>query len=163
MAVDVRVQVADFDAGLELARLRVGKPSVGAVVSFTGIVRDANVVGDVSAEVGSLTLEHYPGMTERSLEAICATACTRWALTDVVVIHRIGTLLPTDQIVFVATSAAHRGAAFDACSYVMDYLKTEAPFWKKEVTPDGDRWVEARSTDAEAAGRWDDAPKRSAT
>jgi molybdopterin synthase catalytic subunit len=154
MAVDVRVQAADFDAGVELARLRIGKPAVGAVVSFTGIVRDANAVGDVHAEVGSLTLEHYPGMTERSLEAICAGASARWALIDIVVIHRIGTLLPTDQIVFVAASSAHRGAAFDACAFVMDYLKTEAPFWKKEATPDGDRWVEARASDADAAERW---------
>ena len=150
MAVTVRVQRDDFDAGAELAALRVGRPEVGAIASFIGVVRDRND----GATVGTLTLEHYPGMTERSLEAICAEARTRWSLFDVVVVHRHGTLQPTDQIVFVATSAAHRGEAFEACAFVMDYLKTEAPFWKKEATDRGERWVEARASDAAAAGRW---------
>jgi len=154
MTITVRVQEADFDAGVELTRLRVGKPGVGAIASFIGIVRDLNDVDDVSATVGSLTLEHYPGMTERSLQGICDDACARWPLVDLVVVHRVGTLSPTDQIVFVAASASHRGAAFDACNFVMDYLKTEAPFWKKEATPDGERWVEARETDRSAAARW---------
>lgn len=159
--IDVRVQGDDFDAGVELARLRIGKPEVGAIVSFVGTVRDANVVaGDAAsvAAVTSLTLEHYPGMTERSLESICRDATARWSLTDVVVIHRHGTLLPTEQIVFVAASSAHRGDAFAACDFVMDYLKSEAPFWKKEATADGERWVDARDTDAAALRRWDAPP-----
>lgn len=154
MAVVVRVQQEDFDAGAELAALRLGKPAVGAIASFIGIVRDSNVVGDDAARVGALTLEHYPGMTERSLEAICARAFARWSLIDVTVVHRHGRLLPTDQIVFVAASAAHRGDAFDACAFLMDYLKTEAPFWKKEATDAGERWVEARASDESAADRW---------
>lgn len=154
MAITVRVQEADFDAGIELTRLRVGKPGVGAIASFIGIVRDLNDVADRTATVGSLTLEHYPGMTERSLQGICEQACARWSLVDLLVIHRHGTLRPTDQIVFVAAGATHRGAAFDACNFVMDYLKTEAPFWKKESTPDGERWVDARETDRVAAERW---------
>ena len=158
MAIIVRVQEADFDAGVELTRLRIDKPRVGAVASFIGVVRDINEVGDALAEVGSLTLEHYPGMTERALEEICVKACARWSLIDVLVIHRYGTLHPTDQIVFVATSATHRAEAFDACRFVMDYLKTDAPFWKKEGTTTGERWVEARSTDEAAAHQWDSAP-----
>jgi len=154
MAVVVRVQVEDFDAGVELAAMRAGKPAVGAITSFIGLVRDRNVVGDDAAHVGALTLEHYPGMTERSLEAICDRACGRWSLIDVTVVHRYGRLLPTDQIVFVAASAAHRGEAFDACAFIMDYLKTEAPFWKKETTDAGERWVEARTSDEVAADRW---------
>jgi molybdopterin synthase catalytic subunit len=150
----VRVQAEAFDAGVELEALRVGKPAVGAIASFIGLVRDVNAVGNVRADVGSLTLEHYPGMTERALEAICADAAARWSLVDVVVIHRIGTLAPTEPIVFVAVSSAHRGEAFDACNFIMDYLKTEAPFWKKEATDRGDRWVEARAEDRAAADRW---------
>jgi molybdopterin synthase catalytic subunit len=158
MAIIVRVQDADFDAGVELTRMRADKPSVGAIASFIGVVRDMNQVGDEIATVASLTLEHYSGMTERSLEDICAKACERWSLIDVLVIHRFGTLRPTDQIVFVAASATHRGEAFDACRFVMDYLKTDAPFWKKEGTASGERWVEARSTDQAAAHQWDVAP-----
>ncbi len=154
MTIDVRVQADDFDAGAELERLRAGKPGVGAIASFIGLVRDTNTVADRDAAVGTLTLEHYPGMTERSLEAICATACARWPLIDVTVIHRVGTLSPTDRIVFVATSSSHRQAAFAACDFVMDHLKTEAPFWKKETTPEGPRWVDARDSDREAAARW---------
>jgi molybdopterin synthase catalytic subunit len=150
----VRVQAEDFDVGAELAALRIGKPEVGAVASFIGIVRDLNAVAGDAARVGSLTLEHYPGMTERALESICAEAATRWSLVDLLVIHRYGTLLPTDQIVLVAASSAHRGEALDACAFVMDYLKTRAPFWKKETTDHGERWVEARDTDHIAAERW---------
>ena len=154
MTIVVKVQTDDFDAGAELAALRLGKPEVGAITSFIGIVRDSNVVGDQAARVGALTLEHYPGMTERSLEAICDEACSRWSLIDVTVVHRYGRLMPTDQIVLVAASAAHRGEAFEACAYVMDYLKTQAPFWKRETTDAGERWVAARETDATAADRW---------
>ncbi len=152
MTIVVRVQTADFDAGDELERM--GRPGVGAIASFIGIVRDTNEVADRSATIGALTLEHYPGMTERSLEDICAKACARWSLVDVTVVHRYGTLLPTDRIVFVAASSSHRRAAFEACDFIMDYLKTEAPFWKKEATPDGPRWVEARDTDRDDAARW---------
>jgi molybdopterin synthase catalytic subunit len=156
MAIVVRVQAEDFDAGIELSALRVGKPEVGAVASFVGIVRDHNVVADQQAHVGALTLEHYPGMTERSLEDICLQACARWSLIDVLVVHRYGRLTPTDQIVMVATSSSHRGDAFDACRFVMDWLKTDAPFWKKETTSAGERWVEARDSDHDAARRWRD-------
>lgn len=158
MAIVVRVQADDFDVGTEIARLRIGKPAVGAIASFIGLVRDVNAVDGHAdgerASVRSLTLEHYPGMTERSLEAIAAEAAARWSLIDIVVVHRYGTLLPTDQIVLVAVSSPHRGDAFDACRFVMDYLKTRAPFWKKETTARGDRWVEARDSDEAAAGRW---------
>jgi molybdopterin synthase catalytic subunit len=146
----VRVQTADFDAGAEIARLRAGDPRVGAVASFIGTVRDLND----DAEVARLTLEHYPGMTEKSLEAIVAEARSRFDIYDALVIHRVGELRPTDQIVLVAVTSAHRGEAFDACRFVMDFLKTRAPFWKKERTPEGDRWVEARASDDEAAARW---------
>ena len=146
----VRVQEADFDIGVELASLRAGDARVGALASFLGLVRDIN---DGSA-VAEMTLEHYPGMTEKALEAIVAEALTRWDVYGVRVIHRVGRLLPTDQIVLVAVSSAHRGEAFAACEFVMDYLKTRAPFWKREVTPDGARWVDARETDDSAAERW---------
>ena len=146
----VRVQTDDFDAGAEMARLRRADARVGAVACFVGTVRDVN---DASA-VQSLTLEHYPGMTEKALEAIVAEAHARFDLCDALVVHRIGTLLPTDQIVLVVVTSAHRGDAFDACRFLMDYLKTRAPFWKKERTPQGDRWVEARDSDEQAAARW---------
>jgi molybdopterin synthase catalytic subunit len=158
MTIVVRVQTDDFDVGVELERLRAGRPGVGAIASFTGIVRDTNEVADREAEVDALTLEHYPGMTERALDAICAKACERWPLIDVTVIHRHGTLRPTDHIVFVAASSSQRQAAFAACDFIMDFLKTEAPFWKKESTPEGPRWVEARDSDHDAARRWVDAP-----
>ena len=147
----VRVQTEDFDVGAEIAALRAGNPGVGAVVSFVGTVRDLND----GIGVSTLTLEHYPGMTERSLEEICARAHERWDLLDVLVIHRVGELRPLDQIVLVVVTSAHRGEAFRACEFVMDYLKTQAPFWKKEVTPDGTRWVEARQSDDRAAERWE--------
>ncbi|HSV17100.1 MAG TPA: molybdopterin synthase catalytic subunit MoaE [Casimicrobiaceae bacterium] len=146
----VRVQAEDFDAGVEIARLRARDARVGAVATFIGTVRDVND----AARVDALTLEHYPGMTEKQLEAIVAEARTRFDIYDALVIHRIGTLRPTDQIVLVGVTSAHRGEAFDACRFLMDYLKTRAPFWKKERTPEGDRWVEARASDDEAAARW---------
>ena len=146
----VRVQTGDFDVGAEIAALRAGDARVGAVASFIGTVRDVNDGSGVS----TLTLEHYPGMTEKALDAIVARARERWDLIDVLVIHRVGPLAPTDQIVLVAVTSAHRGEAFAACEFVMDYLKTEAPFWKKEGTPDGARWVDARAADDEAAARW---------
>ena len=146
----VRVQHEDFDAGVEIDRLRANNPKVGAVASFIGIVRDLNE----GAAVGSITLEHYPGMTEKSLAAIAEQAKTRWHLLDVLIIHRFGTLAPTDQIVLVVTTSSHRGDAFAACQFVMDYLKTDAPFWKKETTDTGMRWVEARDSDADSRERW---------
>lgn len=152
----VRVQTADFDAGLEIRALRAADARVGAVAAFIGTVRDVN---DATA-VSSLTLEHYPGMTEKALEAIVAEARGRFDILDALVIHRVGALAPTDQIVLVAVTGAHREAAFDACRFLMDYLKTRAPFWKKEATPQGARWVEARSSDEDAAARWQDPPSR---
>ena len=146
----VRVQPEDFDTGRELESLTRGRADVGAVASFVGLVRDAN---DGSA-VTSMTLEHYPGMTERALEDICAQAMSRWDLIDALVIHRVGRLGPGDRIVLVGVSSAHRGEAFAACEFIMDYLKTRAPFWKREETPEGARWVEARMSDDDAAERW---------
>lgn len=146
----VRVQMADFDAGAEINALRLARPDIGAVVSFIGQVRDINDGSGVSA----MHLEHYPGMTEKSLEAIELQAKQRWDIVDILVIHRIGDLQPSDQIVLVAVSSAHRKEAFMACEFVMDYLKTEAPFWKKELTSTGERWVEAKATDDAAKARW---------
>ena len=146
----VRVQTADFDVGREIALLRGDDKRVGAVASFIGTVRDVND----DATVSTLTLEHYPGMTEKALEAIVAEAKSRFDIYDALVIHRVGTLVPTDQIVLVVVTGAHRETAFDACRFLMDYLKTRAPFWKKEETPQGVRWVEARASDDEAAARW---------
>jgi molybdopterin synthase catalytic subunit len=148
--VPVRIQTEDFDAGAEIAALRRGNPRIGAVASFIGLCRDAN---DGSA-VSAMTLEHYPGMTEKALERILDEARTRWKVMDVLVVHRVGELKPTDQIVLVVVTGAHRGEAFAACEFVMDYLKTRAPFWKKEQTPQGTRWVEARTSDDQAAQRW---------
>jgi len=149
--VPVRIQHEDFDAGAEIARLRAGDPRIGAVASFVGVARDRND----GAQVGTLTLEHYPGMTERAIEAICAQAKARWQVIELLVIHRIGELKPLDQIVLVVVASSHRGDAFDACRFVMDYLKTEAPFWKKEATPEGSRWVDARESDGAAKRRWE--------
>ena len=146
----VRVQTGDFDIGAEIAAMRRGNPKVGAVASFIGVVRDLNE-GDRVAE---MTLEHYPGMTEKALEKIVTEARSRWNIYDALVIHRVGTLRPGDQIVLVVVTGAHRGEAFDACEFLMDYLKTRAPFWKKETTPEGSRWVEARESDDAAADRW---------
>jgi molybdopterin synthase catalytic subunit len=150
----VRVQREDFDVGAEIARLRAGNPRVGAVASFVGVVRDLNE----GADVATMSLEHYPGMTEKALAAIVEQARARWDLYDVLVVHRIGELKPADQIVLVVVTSAHRGDAFAACEFVMDYLKTEAPFWKKETTPDGTRWVDARDSDDAARGRWEAKP-----
>jgi len=146
----VRIQTQDFDAGAEIAALRRDRPEVGAIASFIGVCRDAN---DGTA-VTKMTLEHYPGMTERALENIVAEAKSRWNVMEVLVVHRVGELKPIDQIVLVVVTGAHRGEAFSACEFIMDYLKTRAPFWKKEETPQGTRWVEARSSDDEAAQRW---------
>ncbi len=146
----VRVQNEDFNAGDEIKRLQAERKDVGAVVCFIGLVRDINE-GD---SVSKLTLEHYPGMTEKSLNKIAEQAKTRWNIMDVLIIHRVGTLAPSDQIVLVAVSGGHRGEAFAACEFVMDYLKTEAPFWKKELTQNGERWVEAKESDDSAKSRW---------
>lgn len=146
----VRVQTGDFDAGAEIAALRKGDGRVGGVASFIGVVRDLNE-GD---QVAEMTLEHYPGMTENALEKIVAEAKSRWDIYEALVVHRVGTLRPTDQIVLVVVTSAHRGEAFQACEFLMDYLKTKAPFWKKEQTGQGGRWVEARTTDDAAADRW---------
>lgn len=146
----VRVQIEDFDAGAEIDRMRLSRADTGAVAAFVGQVRDLNDGENVSA----ITLEHYPGMTEKALESIVAQAKQRWNIFDALVVHRIGTLHPTDQIVLVVVSGAHRGEAFAACEFIMDYLKTEAPFWKKEQTPAGECWVEAKSSDDSARTRW---------
>ena len=146
----VQVQEADFDLTTEIAALRQARPELGAVVAFIGLVRDVNA----GAAVSELTLEHYPAMTQKALEAIVQQAQQRWEIDEVVLIHRVGRLLPSDQIVLVAVAGAHRGPAFQACEFIMDYLKTQAPFWKKEQTAAGTRWVEARDSDAAAAQRW---------
>jgi molybdopterin synthase catalytic subunit len=146
----VRIQEQDFDISRELAALRAGDKRVGAVASFVGVVRDLND----AAQVSTLTLEHYPGMTEKALTRIVDDAKQRWDIYDALVIHRVGALQPSDQIVLVAVTSAHRGESFAACQFIMDYLKTRAPFWKKEQTPEGERWVEARASDEDAAARW---------
>jgi len=149
--LNIRIQEKDFDVSTEIAALRKGDPRVGAVVSFLGTVRDMNE----GSQVKELTLEHYSGMTEKALQEILDQAKSRWDIYQSLVIHRIGPLLPEDQIVFVAVTSAHRGEAFAACEFIMDYLKTAAPFWKKEDTPDGTRWVDARVTDDAAMARWE--------
>ena len=146
----VRIQTEDFDVGRELDSLTRGRTDVGGLASFVGLVRDAN---DGHA-IHGMTLEHYPGMTEKALEDICAQAHARWDLIDTLVIHRVGPLAPGDRIVLVGVASAHRGEAFAACEFIMDYLKTRAPFWKREDTPGGARWVEARASDDGAAERW---------
>jgi len=146
----VKVQEADFDLGAELAALRTGQSKVGALASFLGLVRDMND----GASVSEMTLEHYPGMTEKALEEIVTEAKGRWEIYDALVIHRVGPLKPCDQIVLVAVTSAHRGEAFAACEFIMDYLKTRAPFWKREATPEGAHWVDAREADDSAAARW---------
>ncbi|HEY3698560.1 MAG TPA: molybdopterin synthase catalytic subunit MoaE [Spongiibacteraceae bacterium] len=149
-AAEVNIQPEDFDAGIEIRNLREASGTTGAVASFVGVVSDRND----GADIESLLLEHYPGMTEKSIVAIIAQAKQRWPLLAVKVIHRIGKLQRADQIVFVGVASRHRGAAFAACEYIMDFLKTQAPFWKKEKTSAGERWVDARSTDTEATARW---------
>jgi molybdopterin synthase catalytic subunit len=148
--MSVRVQQADFDLGAEITAMRRGNPKIGAIAAFIGLVRDVND-GD---NVAIMSLEHYPGMTEKALDTIITQAKARWDILDALVVHRVGELRPTDQIVIVAVSSAHRGDAFAACEFIMDYLKTEAPFWKKEQTGQGTRWVEARASDETAAARW---------
>jgi molybdopterin synthase catalytic subunit len=146
----VRIQTQDFDLSQEIKQLRAGDARVGAIATFVGTVRDRND----GSEVAAMTLEHYPGMTEKSLEEIIEKAKARWDIFDVLIIHRVGPLNIEDQIVLTAVTSAHRGEAFAACEYVMDYLKTLAPFWKKEDTPEGARWVDARLSDDEALKKW---------
>lgn len=146
----IRVQTNDFDPGEEIARLSAGRDDIGAVVSFVGLVR-----GESHGEkLVNMTLEHFPGMTERELERIADEARARWSLQGVSVVHRIGELKPGERIVLVVTAAAHRRAAFEAAEFLMDYLKTKAPFWKRELRTSGEHWVEARGSDDEAAARW---------
>ncbi len=146
----VRVQTHDFDISAEVAALREGNAKIGAIASFIGLVRDINEGDDVAV----MTLEHYPGMTEKALEEIVEQAKSRWDIYDATIVHRVGRLLPLDQIVLVVVSSAHRRDAFAACEFLMDYLKTQAPFWKKEDTAKGARWVDARESDDAAAARW---------
>lgn len=146
----IRIQTADFDLSTELANIRRDNPRIGAVASFVGVVRDLNDGSSVSG----MTLEHYPGMTEKALAEIAAQAASRWEVLGCTIIHRVGPLRPQDQIVLVIVASGHRGDAFAACEFIMDFLKTRAPFWKKETTPEGDRWVEARDSDDAAAARW---------
>ncbi len=146
----IRISEADFDLTHEVTLLRASHPQVGAVVAFVGTVRE---MSDGRA-VSSMTLEHYPGMTESSIQTIIDQASVRWALSATRVIHRVGVLQPQEQIVLVAVACAHRAEAFSACEFIMDYLKTQAPFWKKEQTPEGSRWVDARITDDTALAKW---------
>ncbi len=147
---EVRIQTEDFDLSREMAQLRAGNAKVGAIVSFVGTVRDLNE----GASVAEMELEHYPGMTEQSIQAIIDQARERWPVYGALVIHRVGPLKPMDQIVLVAVTSPHRGEAFSACEFIIDYLKTEAPFWKKEQTPQGARWVDARTSDDDALRKW---------
>ncbi len=153
MSISISVQSEPVDPDAELARLREAYPRVGALVSFLGLMRDLSEDGPVE----SMRLEHYPGMTERALEAICAQALDRWQPEVIRVVHRVGELHPSDPIVLVAVASRHRGEAFRACEFVIDYLKTRAPFWKKERTPSGERWVERRASDESAERRWREA------
>ena len=146
----VRVQEADFDIGKELAGLRLGRADIGAIVTFTGLVRD---MAD-GEKIADLELEHYPGMTEKALQKIEAEANDRWQLQATLIIHRYGKLAPGEQIVLVATASPHRGDAFQSAEFLMDFLKSRAPFWKKEGVADGGRWVDARDSDEDALRRW---------
>jgi molybdopterin synthase catalytic subunit len=148
----VVVQHEAFELGAEVDAMRLGRTDIGAIASFVGLARDLNEGSGVAA----MTLEHYPGMTEKALAALVEEATARWSLLDATVIHRVGRLLPGDPIVLVAVASSHRAEAFAACEFIMDYLKTRAPFWKKEETPDGERWVDARASDDAAAARWGD-------
>jgi len=153
----IRVQREPFDTGAELAALTAGNQSIGGVACFLGLVRD--MLGDGTA-VSAMTLEHYPGMTERELERIEAEAHRRWKLDASLIVHRYGRLEPGDPIVLVVTASAHRQAALDSCAFLIDWLKTKAPFWKLEETPEGERWVDAREADDAAAARWETAGAR---
>ena len=148
----ISVQEQDFDVTIELKKICNGRTDIGATVSFVGLVRDMNLDDSVSG----MTLQHYPGMTEKALRKIVTEASQRWEVQDATVIHRVGELSPSDQIVLVCIASSHRHDAFEACSFIMDYLKTRAPFWKKEMLKDGSsRWVDARESDNHAAGRWE--------
>lgn len=149
----VSIQTADFDAAREVARLRAGDARVGAVCSFVGTVRDRHA-GAATGSVSAVELEHYPGMTEKAIEAMIDAAHRRFDILGARVVHRVGRLQPLDQIVLVAVTSMHRHASFQACEFLMDYLKTQAPFWKKEVTPGGAHWVDARESDDVALARW---------
>ncbi|MDH4478961.1 MAG: molybdenum cofactor biosynthesis protein MoaE [Rhodoferax sp.] len=151
----VRIQHSAFDISQEIAELQAGDPRVGAVCTFLGTVRDRNLQGEAhAASVQSLELEHYPGMTEKSIESMIDEAHRRFDIFGARVVHRIGVLAPTEQVVLVAVTSAHRGESFQACEFLMDYLKTQAPFWKKEQTPQGAQWVDARVSDDSALARW---------
>jgi molybdopterin synthase catalytic subunit len=150
----IKLQREDFDLGAELAALTDGRHGIGGLASFVGLVRDVVGTGAGAQPVGAMTLEHYPGMTEKLLAKLEAEARRRWTLEDCLIIHRFGRLAPGDRIVLVATAAAHRQAALEACSFLIDWLKTKAPFWKLEETPTGAQWVAARASDDEAAARW---------
>lgn len=151
----VRVQECDFDLSTEVKKMTAGRTDIGAIVSFTGLVRDFHTAPETAEpDQGQMTLEHYPGMTEKQLEQIEAEALKRWPLSDSLIIHRYGTLTPGDQIVMVLTASPHRQAAFEAAMFLMDWLKTKAPFWKKETGPQGTNWVAAKSTDDDAADKW---------
>ena len=158
----IRVQQEDFDIGAELAALSAGDTTIGGVASFTGLVRDMTPIEGADRSISTMTLEHYPGMTEKKLSEIEAEANQRWPLAASLIIHRYGRLAPGDQIVFVACASAHRQAAFDACQFLMDWLKTDAPFWKLEDTDTGGVWVEARDSDDAAAARWSKDPSDAA-
>jgi molybdopterin synthase catalytic subunit len=153
-AIVVRVQREDFDSGAEFDQMTAGRRDIGGVVTFVGLVRDIH--GDRC--IGAMTLEHFPGMTEKELGTIAAEAASRWSLSAVTIIHRYGRLEPGERIVLCAAAAMHREAAFEACAFLIDYLKTRAPFWKLEDTDAGERWVEARASDDRAASRWSNAP-----
>jgi len=151
----VSIQTEDFNLSAEIERLRQGDARVGAVCSFVGTVRDTRALtGQLQDQVHNMTLEHYPGMTEKSIEAMIDAAHQRFDIYQAQVIHRIGELAPSDQIVMVTVTSAHRGESFKACEFLMDYLKTQAPFWKKELTPQGAQWVDARVSDDQALARW---------
>ncbi len=149
--IDIRVQTEPFDIAAEQESLWRGRPETGALVTFVGLMRDMNE-GD---RVSRMTLEHYPGMTEKALTAIAEEAAARWEVQGIRILHRVGELSPQDPIVLVAVTSSHRGEAFRACEFLIDYLKTRAPFWKKEITENGGRWVDARAKDDDAAERWE--------
>lgn len=149
--ISIQIQQEPIQFAAEQEALFLGRPQVGALVTFLGLMRDINE----GAAVSAMTLEHYPGMTEKALERIAAKATARWALLGIRIVHRVGALIPQEPIVFVGVVSRHRGEAFRACEFLIDFLKTQAPFWKKETTVEGERWVDARDTDEAAAGRWE--------